>query len=91
MPTLPSVDLGEIAEALGQASGAFTPERYGAVGNGVDDDTTAVAAALDAAAAVNGQVAFGAAAYRITGNLTVDTDNVTLAGAGKGTKLVFVK
>jgi hypothetical protein len=69
---------------------AFTPEQYGAVGDGVADDTTAVTSALAAAVAVKGQVAFGAATYKITGNLTINDDYVTLAGAGKGTTLAFV-
>jgi hypothetical protein len=57
---------------------------YGAVGDGVTDDTTAIQAAIDAAAA-GGIIFFPAGTYLISTVLTVgDSDILTLQGEGKG-------
>lgn len=64
--------------AFVQAAGAvFDVRRYGAVGNGVTDDTTAVQAAITAAAN-GGTVLFPVGTYLITSALTVtaSADNV---------------
>jgi parallel beta-helix repeat protein len=55
---------------------------YGAVGNGIADDRSAIQAAIDAAFAAGGGVVFApAATYRITSSVTVKS-GVTIAGAG---------
>lgn len=54
---------------------------FGAVGNGVADDTNAVHAAITSAIAVNGSVYFPAGKYRVTSGYTNNTNNsVTLYG-----------
>jgi polygalacturonase len=59
---------------------------YGAVGDGITDDTIAIQAALDAAATAGGGVVYLPAATYVVSNLTLDT-NVTLCGAGWATVL----
>lgn len=44
----------------------FTPEQFGAVGNGVDDDSDALEQATNAAKAVDGSVLLGAKTYGIS-------------------------
>lgn len=58
---------------------------YGALGDGVADDTAAVAAALVAGA--GGNVYFPPGAYRLTGNLEVPA-NTTITGAGSAATLL---
>jgi hypothetical protein len=57
---------------------------YGAVGDGVADDTAAIQAALNAAAAVLGTVTLPAGTYKTTNVLTVP-QGTTLIGTGPGT------
>lgn len=69
---------------------------YGAVGNGVADDTTAIQNAIDAAAAVHGTVQFGPGVYRYTdldftkgGAVTNSGEfGLTVQGFGTGTTLL---
>lgn len=49
----------------------FTPEKYGAVGNGTTDDTAAVNAAIAGAAVAGGKVRLQAKTYLCLGALTV--------------------
>lgn len=58
----------------------FTPEQFGAAGDGAADDTAAIQAALNAAAG-GGKVLLGNRVYRITDALSVPK-NVTLEGIG---------
>jgi hypothetical protein len=55
---------------------------YGAVGDGVTDDTAAFQAALDAAGATGGAVWAPASTYLIAGQLIIDDDGVVLRGDG---------
>lgn len=63
---------------------------YGATGNGVTDDTTAIQAALTAASAAGGKVVVPAGTYKVTTTLTLTGNGVTFEGAGRGnTTLVW--
>jgi len=76
---------------LAQIIGVFTNVKdptYGAVGDGVTDDTTHIQAALTAAGTPKGIVFFPAGTYRTTAKLTVPT-GVHLWGAG--TDATFIK
>lgn len=56
---------------------------YGAVGDGLTDDSAAIAAALNACVLAGGGVVFfPAGTYRITGSITGATAGVTLLGTG---------
>jgi len=66
---LSSTYLTPAADALVRAK-VFTPEAYGAVGDGVADDTTAVNAAIAAANAAKGGTVYFAGTYKITSSLT---------------------
>jgi Pectate lyase superfamily protein/Right handed beta helix region len=57
--------------------------QFGAAGNGTTDDRAAIQAAIDAAELVRGIVVFPPGQYRITAPLVVDTQGVTLRGAGR--------
>lgn len=60
-----------------QGLGWFTPQQYGALGNGIQDDTAYVQAALDAAALVGGTVWLARGTYKISAALTMH-DSVQL-------------
>lgn len=63
---------------------------YGAVGDGVTDDTSAIQGALNAANTAGGGVVFlPAGTYFVTATLTV-YDKTTLVGEGKGLSIVLV-
>lgn len=60
-----------------------TSPLYGAEGDGTTDDTTAIQAAMTAAALVNGTVFFPRGTYKTTAALTM-ASTVTLLGEGRG-------
>jgi hypothetical protein len=70
---------------------------YGAAGNGVTDDTSAIQAAIDAAGAAGGGIVFFPAGTYLVNTSTVaggttfflviDSDNVVLAGEGDGSHI----
>ena len=69
---------------VGALAGAFPVEWFGAKGDGVTDDTTAIQTAINAAAAAGGgSVVFRVARYFTTGTLLVPT-GVDLCGAIEG-------
>ena len=63
---------------------AIDVRTYGAVGDGITNDTAAIQAAIQAAGLglVGGFVLFPAGVYRLTGTLVIDTEGVWLIGDG---------
>jgi len=64
---------------------------YSAAGNGTTDDTTAVQAAITAAAVSGGIVYFPPGTYSLTGVSIPSAGNVTLAGAGMNVSLLQLR
>jgi hypothetical protein len=60
---------------------------YGATGNGITDDTTAIQSALTAAVSVGGGIVFIPEATYVVSNITIGS-YVELMGAGRGTQLL---
>lgn len=55
---------------------------FGAVGDGVNDDTAAIQAAIDTFSAGKGSVWFPQGTYKVTSTITVAQDRIHLLGAG---------
>lgn len=71
------------------ALGIYQPEKFGAAGDGVADDTAEIVACMASAALTGGNVVFGPNDYKITSTLSRPA-GVSLRGAGIGlTKLLF--
>jgi hypothetical protein len=63
----------------------YSVVKYGAVGNGTADDTTAIQDCIDAVEAAGGGIVFfPVGIYKVTATLVVDTSGVLLLGAGMG-------
>lgn len=60
---------------------------FGAVGDGVTDDTSAIQAAINAASGGNSTVYMPDGVYRITSGLTIPDDGITIEGHGFGRSL----
>lgn len=73
--------VGATASYIGALTGSLSPQSYGAKANGVDDDTSALQAALDAAA-LKKKAVFLYGTYKITAPLSVP-DNSVIIGSGK--------
>lgn len=62
---------------------------YGAVGDNVNDDTSAIQSAINAAQTVSGGIVyFPPGTYKITGSLSVTSGSITLLGAGAPTAII---
>lgn len=87
-PTVGERDWGEEVDANFDAIDAaigFSVQSFGAVGDGVTDDTSAIQNALDAAGGAGGGVVLmPRGSYRITSTLTITTPGTALVGAGNG-------
>lgn len=62
---------------------------FGAVGDGVTDDTVAIQAAINSSAG-NLAVYFPAGTYKVTSQITIFNDRVMLHGDGVASKILFV-
>ena len=60
---------------------------FGAVGDGVADDTAAIQAAIDAASGGSATVYIPDGTYRLTSGLTIPDDGIIIEGAGFGRSL----
>jgi len=67
----------------------FNVVKWGATGDGTTDDTAAIQAAIDACEAVGGGVVQIPAGTYLVDDLVIDSDNVSIIGAGKSTVLEF--
>jgi hypothetical protein len=76
-------DIATIEERLEEAS--FNVQAYGAVGDGVTDDTAAIAAAIAVVDAAGGVVYFPPGTYLTSAQINIFGANVTMRGAGPST------
>jgi hypothetical protein len=77
--------------AVGAVFPVFNVKDYGAVGNGVADDTTAIRDTLTAAAASGERgstIFFPGGIYKTTGTITVNDTALTFRGPGMGAALI---
>lgn len=79
----------ETTAALGVRLSEVSVKSYGAVGDGVADDTVAIQAAIDAAAPVGAAVFLPAGRYLISASLEL-TSGTTLRGAGRGSTVIDI-
>lgn len=57
-------------------------KNYGAVGDGSNDDTASIQAAIDALPSSGGTVLLPSGTYKVTSTITIDKDGTTLKGVG---------
>lgn len=69
--------------------GYVTPQDYGAVGDGVADDTTAIQNALNALTANGSTLFFPSGTYKITASLNATVTGTTIAGNGWGSQIQY--
>jgi polygalacturonase len=62
--------------------------RFGATGNGVNDDTTAINAAIAVANATGGNIYFPPGTYKVGSLNRVTRNGVTFQGAGQGSTII---
>jgi len=75
--------------AIGGVDDGYNVKAFGATGDGSTDDTAAIQAAINAAEAAGGGEAFlPAGEYIISAALDIDSDNVTVCGAGIGATII---
>jgi parallel beta-helix repeat protein len=71
------------------SAGVILVTAYGATGDGVTDDLSAIQSAIDAVeAAGGGEVLFPVGDYYIDGHMVIDSDRVTLRGTGGGSRIL---
>lgn len=72
--------VSKLSEEIKNVTGSVRPQMFGAVGDGIADDTDAIQAALD----VGGDVYIPAGRYKITKTLFINS-NTSVVGDGEGT------
>jgi hypothetical protein len=81
-PTVPG-----LASKIAIVNQALNVKDYGAVGDGVADDTAAIQAALNAVTVGGRAVYLPAGRYKVTSTLTVTQDGTTIFGDGAGNRV----
>lgn len=77
-----------LADRLDQVS-PFNVKTYGAIGDGVTDDSAEIQAAIDAANAIGGgTIVIPAGTYQVTTALTIPGNNINIVGAGMGATIL---
>jgi len=61
---------------------------FGAVGDGVTDDTTAIQDAIDAFSATGATIFLPAGTYKVTSTLNIQSSYISLVGDGRGTTII---
>jgi hypothetical protein len=74
----------ELAEGLNTINGTVSVKDFGAVGDGVADDTAAINLAIAALPFYGGTVHFPRGIYRTTATITITQRDLILQGAGSG-------
>lgn len=69
--------------------GYVTPQDFGAVGDGVTDDTAAIQAALNAVNANGSSVFVPPASYKITSSLNITVTGTQIIGSGWGSQIIY--
>jgi len=78
-----------LANIGGQTLFQADVKKYGAVGNGTTDDTTAIKAAISAAVAAGGGIVWlPSGAFKISSTITVNSPFVSIIGAGKAASIL---
>lgn len=71
-------------------SDSISVKDFGAVGDGVADDTAAIQAAIDRNVTGFNSVYFPAGVYKVTSQITISGDRVMLHGDGSASRILFV-
>jgi len=71
------IPAAQLPDLSGSYPRVFTPEAYGALGDGTTDDTAGVQAAINAAQVSGGEVRFGSKTYRCNGQIAIPNDGAT--------------
>ena len=69
--------------------GYVTPQDYGAVGDGTNDDTAAIQAALAALSTNGSTLFFPSGSYKITSTLVASVSGTTIVGNGWGSQILY--
>jgi len=94
MTTLvPKYDLG-VANAVNRdfnlkLNEILSVKDFGAVGNGVNDDTTAIQNAINSLNATGGTVYFPRGTYKVTSTISWTANNIYLVGEGRGASTIL--
>jgi hypothetical protein len=72
----------ELAKGLNTINGTVNVKDFGAVGDGVADDTEAINAAMASISSTGGTITLPRGVYRTTSTITIATDNLSLVGEG---------
>lgn len=92
LATFLQAGVGAVARSLrSKLRDVVSVKDFGAVGDGVSDDTVFIQAAIDSFTAGRGTVYFPPGTYKVTSQITVSKDRVHLLGAGSwATQLLFL-